>query len=89
MDEPPYWHTERARIKKTRRVPVELIVNGVPVDTMQVVADGKWTMLNFKYAIKLGGAQDLPQRAQQSCFCCGGQKTHSYPGECRMAPKGG
>ncbi|HZK65550.1 MAG TPA: CehA/McbA family metallohydrolase [Puia sp.] len=52
LDEPPYWNTERARIKKTRRVPVELIVNGVPVDTMQVVADGKWTMLNFKYAIK-------------------------------------
>lgn len=52
LDEPPYWNTERARIKKTRRIPVELIVNGVPVDTMQVVADGQWTAVNFKYAVK-------------------------------------
>jgi len=33
LDEKPYWHVERARIDNTRKVPVELIVNGYPVET--------------------------------------------------------
>ncbi|MEJ1237198.1 CehA/McbA family metallohydrolase [Chryseolinea sp. T2] len=48
----PYWHIERARLGSTRTVPVELIVNGVPVDTAVVSADGKWNDINFQYAIK-------------------------------------
>ena len=52
LDEPPYWNTERARIGKTRNVPVELIVNGVSVDTMQVDADGDWKEINFNYFVK-------------------------------------
>src|SRR5207247_1605551 len=39
--EQPYWHVERARIGATREVPVELIVNGRPVATQRVLADGR------------------------------------------------
>ncbi len=31
LDQKPYWHIERARIGETRKVPVELIVNGQAV----------------------------------------------------------
>jgi hypothetical protein len=34
------WHLENARIGNTRTVPVELIVNGVPVATAALLADG-------------------------------------------------
>ena len=27
-EEKPYWHIERARVKGTRNVPIEIIVNG-------------------------------------------------------------
>jgi hypothetical protein len=39
----PYWHIERARIGTTRKVRVELIVNGYAVDTMKLLltANGK------------------------------------------------
>jgi hypothetical protein len=52
LNEQPYWHIERARVGTTRKVPVELIVNGNPVDTAEIVADGKWQDLNFTYALK-------------------------------------
>ncbi len=32
LDQKPYWHVERARIGDTRKVPVELIVNGEAVE---------------------------------------------------------
>jgi hypothetical protein len=28
IDQTPYWHIERARIGNTRKVPVELVMNG-------------------------------------------------------------
>lgn len=37
----PYWHLERARIGDGRNVPVELIVNGLPVDRTEIMADGE------------------------------------------------
>lgn len=37
----PYWHIERARIGEGRKVPVELIVNGVAVDRTDIDADGQ------------------------------------------------
>jgi hypothetical protein len=40
-DEKPYWDLERARIGDTREVPVELIVNGQPVSSRRLVADGR------------------------------------------------
>lgn len=49
---PPYWHIERARINNSRKVRVELLVNGEPVDTSEITADGKWNDLSFNYTIK-------------------------------------
>jgi len=45
----PYWHVERARIAGTRRVPVELIVNGVSVERQEIEADGATRPLRFRY----------------------------------------
>ncbi len=39
-DQKPYWHVERARVGATRRVPVELVVNGVAVARQEIEADG-------------------------------------------------
>lgn len=50
MDQ-PYWNIERARIGKTRKVRVELIVNGQAVDTSEVTADGKWNDISFNYTL--------------------------------------
>jgi hypothetical protein len=36
----PYWHLERARVGNSRRVPVELVVNGLPVQRQEIEADG-------------------------------------------------
>ena len=41
ISEKPYWHLERARIGETRKVPVELIVDGYPVERKEVTADGR------------------------------------------------
>jgi hypothetical protein len=49
LDQKPYWHIERARIGNTRTVPVELIVNGRPVDKKTLVADGRVNELNFEF----------------------------------------
>ncbi len=46
-DEKPYWALERARIGSGREVPVELIVNGTPVATQKLVADGTMRTLTF------------------------------------------
>ena len=46
----PYWHPERARIDNTRKVPVELIVNGYPVETQEIIADGTVHDLQFAFA---------------------------------------
>jgi hypothetical protein len=52
LTDQPYWHIERARIQLTRKVAVELIVNGVPVDSSEISADGKWTTVNFNYPVR-------------------------------------
>ena len=49
--EQPYWHIERARIGITRKVRVELIVNGYPVDTTEIIADGGWKHIKFNYPL--------------------------------------
>ena len=48
----PYWHVERARINASRKVPVELIVNGVVVDTQTIVANGNVNDLIFDYKLE-------------------------------------
>lgn len=50
--EQPYWHIERARIGKSRKVSVELIVNGVSVDSRELLADGKWNDVSFSHPLK-------------------------------------
>ena len=45
----PYWHVERARIGTSRKVPVELIVNGESVETIEMAADGSIEDLKFSY----------------------------------------
>ena len=52
LDQKPYWHVERARIGETRKVPVELIVNGESVETQEIVADGKVNDVKFKFTPK-------------------------------------
>jgi len=51
LTEQPYWNIERARIGTSRKVGVELIVNGQPVDSAEITADGKWENVNFNYAV--------------------------------------
>ncbi len=50
-DEYPFWSIQRARIGTSRKVPVELIVNGEAVDTVEIEADGSWKDLNFNYEV--------------------------------------
>jgi hypothetical protein len=51
LDRQPYWNIERSRIAKTRKVRVELIVNGNAVDTTEIVADGAWKNISFEYVV--------------------------------------
>lgn len=52
LDRQPYWNIERSRIGKSRKVPVELIVNGFAVDTTEIDADGTWKNISFEYTVK-------------------------------------
>lgn len=49
--EKPYWHIERARIGDSRRVAVELIVNGQAVDQVEITADGTEVPVAFDVEI--------------------------------------
>jgi hypothetical protein len=53
LDQKPYWHVERARMEGTRKVPVELVVNGHAVERREIVADGKLNNLTFDYTPKM------------------------------------
>jgi hypothetical protein len=50
--EKPYWHIERARIDDTGDVPVEILVNGQPVATQRLRADGTLRDLSFDVAVE-------------------------------------
>ena len=50
-DQQPYWHLERARLGDTRKVPVEVIVNGKPVAHQEIEADGAQRDLAFDVTI--------------------------------------
>jgi hypothetical protein len=50
-DQQPYWDIERARIKGSREVPVEVIVNGHAVASKNILADG--TMQNVAFDIPI------------------------------------
>jgi hypothetical protein len=48
----PYWDLERARIGETRKVPVEVIVNGETVGRTELSADGSIQGVSFDVPIK-------------------------------------
>jgi hypothetical protein len=50
--EEPYWDLERARIGASRKVPLEVVVNGVPVERTEVVADGAVRAVTFDVPVE-------------------------------------
>lgn len=52
LDQKPYWDVERARIDGSRRVPVEVVVNGKAVDRQEIEADGTARDLEFTVPIE-------------------------------------
>jgi hypothetical protein len=51
LDVKPFWNVERARIGKTRTVPVEVVVNGLPVARKAIAADGSFRDVTFDISI--------------------------------------
>ncbi|NND05572.1 MAG: CehA/McbA family metallohydrolase [Saprospiraceae bacterium] len=51
----PYWHIERSRISQTRKVAVELLLNGEVVQKQEIEADGSWIDLTFDQPIERSG----------------------------------
>ena len=49
----PYWDLERCRIDDTRKVPVEVVVNGVAVERKEIVADGSEQEVAFTVPLKM------------------------------------
>jgi hypothetical protein len=47
-----YWDLERARIGDSRKVPLELVVNGLPVARQEIVADGIVRPVEFNTKIE-------------------------------------
>jgi hypothetical protein len=46
-EQKPYWDLERARIGGSRRIPLELVVNGEAVARREITADGKTNDVSF------------------------------------------
>ncbi len=51
-DQKPYWHLERARLGSSRDVKVELLINGRPVSSQNIAADGTLRPLTFDVNIE-------------------------------------
>jgi hypothetical protein len=47
-----YWNMNQARIGESRKMRVELLVNAIPVDTIEIEADGKVKKLKFEYDVE-------------------------------------
>ena len=52
IDDRPYWHVERARLGESRRVPVELVVDGRAVDRIEIEANGSIHDLEFTHSVE-------------------------------------
>jgi hypothetical protein len=50
-DQKPFWNLERGRIHSTRKVSVELVVNGVAIDKKEITADGTLVDVTFETTI--------------------------------------
>lgn len=51
-DQKPYWELERARIGKSRKVPLELVINGKGVARQEIQADGVLRPVSFDYKVE-------------------------------------
>ena len=65
VDTAPYWHIERARVGNSRKVVVELIVNGEPVASKMIEADGLPHRVSFE--TKLDRSSWIALRILPSC----------------------
>jgi hypothetical protein len=52
LEQKPYWELERARIGDTRKVPVEVVLNGESVARTEITADGSVQGVSFDLPIK-------------------------------------
>jgi hypothetical protein len=52
LEQKPYWDLERARIGETRKVPVEVVLNGESVGKTEITADGSIQGVSFDVPIK-------------------------------------
>jgi hypothetical protein len=52
LTQQPYWELERARIGDSRKVPVELVVNGRAVERKEIEADGSEQPISFQTPIE-------------------------------------
>jgi hypothetical protein len=52
LDEKPYWHLERSRVGNTRKVPLEVIVDGEVAARREIVADGSIQHQSFEIDVK-------------------------------------
>jgi len=50
-NEKPFWDLERSRLGTTRKVPIEVVVEGLPVARTEIVADGSIQKINFNIPI--------------------------------------
>lgn len=51
-DEKPYWDLERARVGSSRKVPIELVINGEPAARQEIEADGVLRPVSFDQKIE-------------------------------------
>lgn len=73
----PYWGIERARIRDTRTVPVEVVLNGQCVATKELLADGSLQDLHFTVPVEESGwmaLRILPSSHTNPIFLKVGQK---------------
>ncbi|MFO0912189.1 MAG: CehA/McbA family metallohydrolase [Pirellulales bacterium] len=61
----PYWHVERARVGDTRKVPVELVVNGRSVERREIPADG--TLQDLEFTVDVEQSSWIALRIFPSC----------------------
>jgi hypothetical protein len=52
LTDKPYWDVERARIDSSRKVPVDVVVNGEAVDRKEITADGSEQTVEFAVPIQ-------------------------------------
>jgi len=76
-DQKPYWDIERARIGDTRKVSLDLVVNGLPVATREILADGRLNDVIFDLPIERSSwvtLRILPSSHTNPVFVLVGQK---------------